>query len=97
MDLVSSLGSGAEYTGIWFRHHIAAHAAGKLAGKTKIPSDGYVIVSNVKPGKFQLRIEREQLTGLKLAADRVAEVEVTPQGDFVFGVDFVLSKTKPQP
>jgi hypothetical protein len=54
-------------------------------------------VSNVKPGKFQLRIEREQLTGLKLAADRVAEVEVTPQGDFVFGVDFVLSKTKPQP
>jgi len=70
-------------------------AAGKVAGEAKTSSDGYYIVSSVKPGKYQLRIEPQQLTGLDLKADRIADVEITPQGVFVYGVDFVLSKSKP--
>jgi len=66
-----------------------------VAGEAKTSSDGYYIVSSVKPGKYQLRIEPQQLTGLDLKADRIADVEITPQGVFVYGVDFVLSKSKP--
>lgn len=67
-------------------------AAGKIVGETKTSSDGYYIVPSVKPGKYQLRIEPEQLTGIGLKANRIAEVEITPQGNFIHGVDFTLSK-----
>jgi len=68
---------------------------GKIVGETKSSSDGYYIVPSVTPGRYQLRIEPEQLTGLGLTADRNADVEITAEGDFVFGVDFVLSRSKP--
>ena len=70
-------------------------AAGKVVGQTKTSSDGYYIMPSVKPGRYQLRVEPEQLTGLGLMADQVAIVEITPEGDFVYGVDFLLIKPKP--
>ncbi len=67
-------------------------ANGKIIGETLSASDGYYIMPNVKPGRYQLRIAPEQLTGLKLIADRAPEVTINAKADFVNGVDISLSK-----
>lgn len=69
--------------------------AGKVVGETKTSSDGYYIVSGIRPGRYQLRIDAEQLSSLGLQANRVADITITPQGDFVYGVDFILSRPAP--
>ncbi len=70
-------------------------AAGRLVGETKTSSDGYYIVSGIRPGEYRMRIEPEQLSSLGLQANRVADITITPQGDFVYGVDFILSRSVP--
>ena len=69
-------------------------AQGKIVGETKSSSDGYYIMPSIVPGRYTLRIEPEQLTGIGLNADRIADVEVNTKGDFVNGVDFTLSKAQ---
>lgn len=71
------------------------NTAGNVVGETRTSSDGFYIVPNVRPGRYQLRIEREQLTGIGLVSDRVAEIEMTSRGEFVYEVDFVLRKPSP--
>jgi hypothetical protein len=66
----------------------------KVVGETKSSSDGYYIIPNVIPGRYKLRIEPEQLKGIGLNADRIADVEINPKADFVNGIDFTLSKTQ---
>lgn len=67
---------------------------GKFVDETKTSSDGYYVLPHIRPGRYQLRLAPEQLTGLGLKADRVADIEVTAEGNFVFGVDFTLSQTE---
>lgn len=69
-------------------------ANGKVVGETKSSSDGYYILPNVIPGRYKLRIEPEQLKGIGLNADRIADVEINPKADFVNGIDFTLSKAQ---
>ena len=69
-------------------------AHGKVVGENKSSSDGYYIIPNVIPGRYTLRIEPEQLKGIGLNADRVADVEINRKADFVNGIDFTLSKAQ---
>ena len=66
---------------------------GKVLAETRTSSDGYYIMPSVKPGRYQLRMEPEQLAGLGLVADRTADIEVNSKGDFVYGMDFTLTKS----
>jgi len=69
-------------------------ANGKVVGETKSSSDGYYIIPNVIPGRYTLRIEPEQLKGIGLNPDRIADVEINPKADFVNGIDFTLGKAQ---
>jgi hypothetical protein len=69
-------------------------AHGKVVGETKSSSDGYYIIPNVIPGRYRMRIEREQLKRIGLNADRIADVEINPKAEFVNGIDFTLSKAQ---
>jgi hypothetical protein len=68
---------------------------GQVVGETRTSSDGYYIVPSVKPGRYQLRIEPEQLTGIGLRASPAVDLEVNAKGDFIYGVDFTVSKPQP--
>lgn len=72
-------------------------ATGKVVGEAKTASDGYFVVPMVKPGLYQLRLEPEQMVGIGLQADRVADITMSPNGSFVYGVDFSLRKTPDTP
>lgn len=89
------LADGEQKRGIGNARLQLVDAAGKVVGETKTSSDGYYIMPGVTPGRYQLRIEPEQLNGTGLQANRVADVTITPQGDFVYGIDFTLSKPAP--
>jgi len=65
---------------------------GKIVGETKSSSDGFYIMPQVLPGRYKLRIETEQLKGIGLQANRIADVEVSANGDFIYGIDFTVSK-----
>ena len=68
--------------------------SGRIVGEAVSGGDGYFIVPNVRPGTYRLRIAPEQLTGLKLRADKVPEVFVNARADFVNGVDITLSRVR---
>jgi len=70
------------------------NANGKVVGETKTSSDGFYIMPNILPGRYTLRIEPEQLTGIGVIADRIADLEISTEGDFLNGVDFTLNKPR---
>lgn len=64
---------------------------GRVVARTTSSSDGYYIIQSVLPGHYSLRISPEQLTRLKLSDPGSRPVTVSPDGDFVNGVDFILT------
>jgi hypothetical protein len=64
------------------RHNVIA--------QTKTASDGYYIVPTVPPGKYLLRISREQLARLKLTDTGMHMITMSSDGTFINGVDFSL-------
>jgi hypothetical protein len=65
--------------------------SGKVVARTASSSDGYYIIQSVLPGHYSLRISPEQLTRLNLMDPGPRPVTVSPDGDFVNGVDFILT------
>ena len=65
--------------------------SGKVVAWSTSSSDGYYIIQSVLPGKYTLRISPEQLSRLKLKDPGAHPVTVSPDGDFVNGVDFILT------
>jgi hypothetical protein len=59
---------------------------------TKSSSDGYYIVPAVRQGRYYLRVSPEQLVRLDLSDPGVREITILPDGKFITGVDFSLSK-----
>ncbi|MDI1244369.1 MAG: hypothetical protein PSV24_03085, partial [Rhodoferax sp.] len=67
-------------------------AAGNVAVSARSSSDGYYIIQAVRPGNYTARISPEQLDSLKMRADSDRTLTVPADGDFVNGVDFVVTK-----
>jgi Tetratricopeptide repeat len=65
--------------------------SGKVVGGTTTGSDGYYIVPSVLPGNYKLRISPDQLSRLDLKDPGAQPITMSPDGDFVNGVDFVLT------
>jgi hypothetical protein len=61
-----------------------------VIAQTKSASDGYYIVPAVPPGTYLLRIARKQLKNLNLTDTGMHLVTVSPEGNFVNGLDFLL-------
>jgi hypothetical protein len=69
----------------------------KLVSTIKTSSDGYYIVPAVPQGRFYLRVSPEQLKLFDLVDPGVRDITVQPDGKFVNGVDFSLSKRPARP
>lgn len=65
---------------------------GKLVSAIKSSSDGYYIVPAVVQGRYSLRVSPQQLQQLGLIDPGVRAITITPDGKFINGVDFLLSK-----
>jgi len=66
--------------------------SGKVVAGATSSSDGYYIVPAVLPGNYKLRISPEQLSRLNLKDPGARPVTVSPDGEFVNGVDFILTR-----
>jgi hypothetical protein len=64
----------------------------KVVSSIKSSSDGYYIIPEVPQGRYSLRVSPEQLQELGLMDPGTREVTVLPNGEFVSGVDFILSR-----
>jgi hypothetical protein len=71
--------------------------SGAVVGRATSGSDGYYIVPSVLPGKYKLRISPDQLIRLKLNDPGGKPVTMSSDGDFVYGVDFVLTQAVSDP
>jgi hypothetical protein len=67
--------------------------AGNVVRSTKSASDGYFVVTGIKPGAYKARISPSQLAKLKLVADRELDVLIPPDGKFPPSIAF---KVRPQ-
>jgi hypothetical protein len=67
-------------------------AKGNVAAQGKSASDGFYIVPFVMPGTYQLRIAPGQLKQLGLRTDGGRTIQITADGKFVNGQDFVVSE-----
>ncbi len=66
--------------------------AGEVIGSTRSASDGFYVLSGVKPGRYHLRISPAQIGELGLTADGAASVTMPADPDFISGIDFQLHK-----
>jgi hypothetical protein len=64
--------------------------AGELIGSTQSASDGFYVLSGVKPGRYYVRISPAQIQELGLAADGAVSVLMPADPDFISGIDFQL-------
>jgi hypothetical protein len=69
----------------------------KLVSTVKTSSDGYYIVPAVPMGRFYLRVSPEQVKQFDLLDPGVREIKIQPDGKFINGVDFSLSKRPAAP
>ncbi len=67
-------------------------SAGKLVSTIKSSSDGYYIVPAIPQGRYALRVSPQQLKQLGLSDPGVRAITITPDGQAINGVDFLLSK-----
>lgn len=65
---------------------------GDLVGSTRSASDGFYVLSGVRPGRYQLRISPAQTEQLGLAKAGTVSVTMPPEADFISGIDFHLKK-----
>jgi hypothetical protein len=64
----------------------------RVVSTIKSSSDGYYIVSAVAQGGYSLRVSPQQLHQLGLIDPGVRAITITPDGKFINGVDFLLSR-----
>lgn len=64
---------------------------GVVISRVKSASDGYFIIPAVTPGKYLLRIAKQQLKQLKMADTGMHLLTMSPNGAFINGANFVLS------
>jgi hypothetical protein len=62
--------------------------AGNVVRSTKSASDGYFVVTGIKPGAYKARVSPSQLGKLKLVADRELDVLIPPDGKFPPSIAF---------
>lgn len=62
----------------------------RVVARATTASDGFYIVEAVPPGTYRLRIPRPQLQAQGLIDTGIRIVTVSPEGDFLNGVDFDL-------
>lgn len=64
----------------------------RVVSTTKSSSDGYYIVPAVARGRYHLRVAPEQLKRFDLIDPGEREITILPDGEFINGVDFLLSR-----
>ncbi len=64
----------------------------KVLSTIKSSSDGYYIVPAVVQGRYYLRISPEQLKQFDLIDPGERDISILPDGKFINGVDFLLSR-----
>ncbi len=69
----------------------------RVVSTIKSSSDGYYIVAAVPQGRYSLRVSPEQLKQFDLRDPGAREITITPDGKFINGVDFMLSKNTAGP
>ena len=65
---------------------------GEIVGSTRSSSDGFYVLSSVKPGKYRVRISPEQTQDLGLIVDGEASVIMPADADYINGMDLTLRK-----
>ena len=69
----------------------------KVVSAIKSSSDGYYIVPAVAQGRYHLRVAPEQLKQFDLIDPGERVITILPDGKFINGVDFLLSKNPAGP
>lgn len=64
----------------------------RVVSATKSSFDGYYIVPAVAQGRYRLRVSPEQLKQFDLSDPGERDITVLPNGKFISGEDFMLSK-----
>jgi hypothetical protein len=64
----------------------------RVLSTVKSSSDGYYIVPAVAQGRYYLRVSSDQLKQGELIDPGVREITILPDGKFITGVDFLLSR-----
>jgi hypothetical protein len=64
----------------------------QVVARTTSSSDGYYLMHQVPPGQMTLRIAPDQAAKLKLSGAMTRQLLVPPEGDFLSGQDFELTK-----
>ena len=64
----------------------------KVVSVIKSSSDGYYIIPAVVQGHYSLRVSPEQLKQFDLIDPGESDIIILPDGKFITGVDFLLSK-----
>ncbi len=67
-------------------------SGGKVVSSIKSSSDGYYIVVAIPQGRYSLRVSPQQLQQLRLIDPGMRTITITPDGEFINGVDFLLSR-----
>ena len=65
---------------------------GMVAVSTRSGNDGYYILPAIKPGRYTVRINPAQLDKLSMKTDVPVDLLMRGNGDFVYGIDFMLRK-----
>jgi len=65
---------------------------GEVVTSTRSASDGYYILSEVRPGEYQVRISPSQLKKFNLFDGVEQTIKMQPDGEFIYGVDFKLGR-----
>ncbi|MGV8892782.1 MAG: hypothetical protein ACOH2K_07580 [Burkholderiaceae bacterium] len=66
----------------------------RVVSSIKSSSDGYYIIPDVTQGRYSLRVSPQQLQQLGLNDPGVHAITITPDGKFVNGMDFSLSRNQ---
>lgn len=69
----------------------------KVVSAIKSSSDGYYIIPAVAQGRYHLRVSPEQLKQFDLIDPGERVITILPDGKFINGVDFLLSKNPAGP
>lgn len=65
---------------------------GVVMATTKSASDGYFVLSGIRPGEYEVRISPEQLASLKLNVDKPAKVTIGPDNPMISSVSITVRR-----
>ena len=63
---------------------------GNFVKKTKSAYDGFYLLTGIKPGKYELRVEKAKLEKVGIKKSFAKSIEVTNDGGVLSGLDFAL-------